>query len=262
MSAIKVKITQFTGSPRSTAATPMASPPSFAAWPSTMRALKVEVAGVHDFTDNSSGVAGAGIVGLPIPAAAIDATAGWRRGDHGAQHLARQDAERRPGDHEHDQRSLGAARPAGQRLGVTGVQAAADTIPALDKASTAQNGANAVSYASAVAAFKVAAGNLNSLIYGANAVLVAVGAPALKTARPVGTPESLTLAAIPAAVAVTAEPSAVAKADVDAFLAAYANNVATLAAAWNAAMKRARRPGRAPRGCGLRTGIAQLEQED
>jgi len=235
MSAIKVKITQFTGLANVYSRNPYGLAAIVRGVAIDNARLKVEVAGVHDFTDNSSGVAAAGIVGLPIPVAAIDATAagGADTTALNASLVKLQNA----GlviTNTINEASVLLGLPA--NVSANGVQAAADTIPALDKASTAQNGANAVSFASAVAAFKVAAGNLNSLIYGANAVLVAVGAPALNTAGPFGTPESLTLAAIPAAVAVTAEPSALAKGDADAFLAAYANNVATLAAAWKAAL--------------------------
>ena len=215
--------------------------------------LKVEVAAVHDFTDNSTGVAASGIVGLPIPRRRDRRDRRGRRSAHGAQRLARQAAERRQGDHEHDQRSLGAARPAGQRLGLRrpgrgrhhpGARQGQHRRQRRDRRSaTPRRSPPSTSPPR----------NLNALIYGANAVLAAVGAPALKTAGPFGTPESLSLAAIPAAVAVAVGPGALAKADADAFLAAYANNVATLAAAWNAALNQGvARPGRAPRGRGLR----------
>jgi hypothetical protein len=234
MSAIKVKVTEFQGSGKVFSREADGLAAIIRGMAIDNARLKAEVAAVKDFTDNSTGVAGAGIVGLPVPAAAIDATAagGADVTALNASLVKLQNAGKVITNTINEASAL-LGLPA--NASASGAQAAADTIPALDKASTAANGVAAASYASAVSAFKVAAANLNALIYGANGVLVAVGAAALKTAGPFGTPESLTLAAIPAAVAVAAGPGALAKADADAFLAAYANNVATLAAAWDAA---------------------------
>jgi len=234
MSAIKVKLTQFTGLANVYSRNPYGLAAIVRGLAIDNARLKVEVAAVHDFTDNSTGVAGAAIVGLPIPVAAIDATAagGAQLTALNASLVKLQNAGKVITNTINEASAL---LGLSANVSASGVQAAADTIPALDKARTAANGVTAVSYASAVAAFTTAAANLNSLIYGANAVLAAVGAPALKTAGPFGVPESLTLAAIPAAVAVAVGPGALAKADADAFLAAYANNVATLAAAWDVA---------------------------
>jgi hypothetical protein len=234
MSAIKIKLTQFTGLANVYSRNPYGLAAIVRGLAIDNARLKAEVAGVHDFTDNSTGVAGAGIVGLPTPAAAIDATAagGAQLTALNASLVKLQNAGLVITNTINEASAL-LGLPA--NVSAFGVQVAADTIPALDKVSTAANGAAAASYASAVASFKVAAANLNALIYGANAVLAAVGAPALKTAGPFGTPEAVSAASIPVAVAVAVGPGAIAKADADAFLTAFANNVATLAAAWNAA---------------------------
>jgi hypothetical protein len=163
--------------------------------------LKVEVSGVKQFTDNSTGTAGFSIVALTIGLPASSAA--------------------------------------------SGVQAAADTIAALDKTSTTATGASAASFASTAVALKAAKDNFARLVNGANAIFAAVGAS--KVSAQVLGPHALDLAliAIPTVTSVAAGPSAVAKADADAFLTAYANNVATLAAKWNAAMN-AGSPGAGP----------------
>lgn len=206
--------------------------------------LKVEVSGVKQFTDNSTGAAYSGLVALTIPLVAIDATSAG-----GAQTTALNT-------------SLGKIANAGKVISNTineasallglpassaasGVQAAADTIAALDKTSTSATGASGASFASTLAAFKVAKDNFARLVNGANAIFAAVGAS--KVSAQVLGPHSLDLAliAIPAATSVAVGSGAVAKADADAFLTAYANNVATLAAKWNAAMN-AGAPGAGP----------------
>ena len=62
MSAIKVKITQFTGLANVYSRNPYGLAAIVRGVAIDNARLKVEVAGVHDFTDNSSGVAAAGIV--------------------------------------------------------------------------------------------------------------------------------------------------------------------------------------------------------
>jgi len=197
--------------------------------------LKVEVSGVKQFTDNSTGAGGASIVALPIPSAAIDATSAG-----GAQTTALNT-------------SLGKIANAGKVIAntineassllglpassaATGAQAAADTIPALDKTGTSATGSSAATFASTVAAFKAAKDNLARLANGMNAVFEAVGVAKLSEKNLGVHAIDLALVAIPAATSVAAGPGAVAKADVDAFLTAHANNIATLAAAWNAAL--------------------------
>ncbi len=245
MTAVKIKKHQFTGLSKVYSRDPDGLAAILRGMAIDNARLKVEVASVHDFTDNTTGAAGSAIVALPIGATGpIDATTA---GGSSASAL---------------NTSLGKIANAGKVISNTineasallglpassaanGTQAAADTIPAQDKTSTAANGATAADFPSTVTAMRVAAGNLNELIYGANAVLVALGANKLNTAGPFGTPGGLALVALPTVNAVAAGPGAVAKADVDAFLTAYANNLATLAAAWNAAMNQGS-PGAGP----------------
>lgn len=238
MTAIKVKAAQFTGTSKVFSREPDALAAIVRGMLIDTARLKIEVAGVHDFVDNSAGTAGANIVPLVLPQAAIDATT-----TGGAQTVALNTALvdiQNAGNV-----IVGTINEASALLGLTamtsasGTAAVADTIAALVKVATAANGATAASFASAVAAFTAAAVNLDCLIYGANEVLVAIGATALPYVGPYLPGKVATnhvLGAIPVAAAVAVGPGAVAAADVTAFLAAYANNVATVAAAWNAAM--------------------------
>ena len=194
--------------------------------------LKVEVSGVKQFTDNSTGAGGASIVALPIPSAAIDATSAG-----GAQTTALNT-------------SLGKIANAGKVIAntineassllglpassaATGAQAAADTIPAQDKTNAATSGNTSANFGSTVAALSVAANDLYMLAEGVNEVLVAVGATPIalpNVSRAYGT----TLVTIPTVVADTDGSTAAAQADVQGFLVAAAEAIATIAAAWNA----------------------------
>ena len=196
--------------------------------------LKVEVSDVKSFTDNSTGAAASKLVAIPIPTAAIDASSA---GGVTTTSL---------------NTSLGKIANAGKVISNTineastllglpsttaasGTQATADTIPAQDKTGTSGSGSSAASFASAVAAMKVARGNFHRLVNGVNEVLVAIGQAPIRAAA-VSHPLDKALLAIPSVTASADGTKAVSKAAVDAFLAAHANNVATLAAAWNAAL--------------------------
>lgn len=197
--------------------------------------LKVEVSAVPDFTDNSTGVAASAFAALPSLGAAIDATTagGVTTASFNVATVKFQNAGKVISN------SISVALTL---LGLpvtasaTGTQVAADTIPALDKIGVAGNGTAAVSLASAVAAATVANANLARLGNGVNAVFAAIGAPVLS--ETVFGPHALdlTLIAIPSGVSVAAGPGAVSKTAVDAYFTAYANNIATIAAKWNAAM--------------------------
>jgi len=205
--------------------------------------LKVEINTVKQFTDNSGGTAGSGLVALTIPLVAIDATSAG-----GAQVTALDTSLGKIANV--GKVMTGTINEASALLGlpassaVSGSQASADTIPALDTASTSANGATAATFASAVAALRVAKDNLARIANGMNAVFAAVGAA--KVSATVLGPHALDLGLLAIPSVLGAGPTAAAKkADVDAFLAAYANNVATLAAKWNAALN-AGSPGQGP----------------
>jgi hypothetical protein len=155
--------------------------------------LKVEVSGVKQFTDNSSGAASSGLVALTIPLVAIDATSAG-----GAQTTALNT-------------SLGKIANAGKVISNTineastllglpassaasGAQAAADTIAAMDKTGASATGASAASFASTIVAFKAARDNFARLGNGANAIFAAVGASRV-SAQVLG-PHALDLAPI------------------------------------------------------------------
>jgi hypothetical protein len=196
--------------------------------------LKIEVSGVHDFTDNSTGVAGSALVNTPIPAVKIDATSAG-----GAQAAALNT-------------SLGKIQNAGLVIentintartllglalltGTAGTQATADTIPAQDKTGTSGTGSAAADFVSSVGALKAAKDNLARLTRGANEVLAAIGVAPLAYNQGSHALD-LAIATIATVTASGTGTNALALADATAFLAAYAANVATLAATWNAAM--------------------------
>ena len=129
----------------------------------------------------------------------------------------------------------------------SGTQAAADTIPAQDKIGTSATGTSAA-----------------DLLHGGRRDARAEGQPqradlrherGLRSDRREQGRHRWTSGLTPRGLAldrhsrpsnaVAVGPGAVAKADVDAFLTAYANNLATLAATWNAAMNQGS-PGAGP----------------
>jgi hypothetical protein len=201
--------------------------------------IKVQVAAVTDMTDSSTGVAGASITDLAIPAV-FNATAA------GGAALATLNT------------AIGAARDAQKVIGnklntvrtilglpavVTheGVEAAAGTVPAQTKTVTTANGATAAD-ATARTALTVLKANQRKLALALNEILVAIGLAELKVSLggQITSGAGVTdLPVVPAAVASATGANSISKAATDAFLTGLANNYATMAASWNAAMAQA-----------------------
>lgn len=192
---------------------------------------RIEAAAVADWTDNSTGTAAAALVAMPLPSAAIDATSAG-----GAQTTALNTSIGNTNNaFQVIKNSLNNAR---SRLGLPlvvfayGTQAAADTIPAQDLTATAASGTSAAKYSTVLTQLTVVRNNFLKLASAFNEVLVALGeVPLALPVAPWGA--GITLGNPGSATSVAAGPGAVAKADVDPFLAAVANNIATLAATWN-----------------------------
>jgi hypothetical protein len=197
--------------------------------------IKVEVAQVADLTDNSTGTNGGAIVAMTVPTAAFDASAAG-----GVTSSALNT-------------SLGKLENAGAvlvqslnnvraRLGLdilshaSGTVAAADTIPAQDLTGTGGTGNTTPTFTSAVTALTQAKKNVYRLARATNEVLVAIGEEPLDIAAMAGMPSDYALTAITATSASADGVASVAKTVVDAFLAAVANNLASIAYAWNSAM--------------------------
>ena len=234
MTAIKVPLNHFSGNGRVYTREPTGLAAILRGLAIDNARLKVEVSSVHDFTDDSTGTASS-IAALPLPVTALDVTAaGGAQTVALAASLVKVQNAGEVMTNTINEASALLGLPA--NVSASGAQVTADTIPALDLSGTASNGATAASFASTVASFQVAKDNFARLLSGANAVLVAIGAAPLSDTVLGNHAIDLTLAAIPAPVSVSAGPGGVALADTTAFLSAYANNVATLAAAWNAAM--------------------------
>jgi len=209
--------------------------------------LKIEVSGVHDFTDNSTGTStGGALLAMPVPSVGVNATSagGVQVTALNASLVKLQNAGKVITNTINEASAL-LGLPA--NVSGFGTQVTGDTIPAQDLTSTAASGTAAATLASAIASFNAVEANVAALAAGVNAVLVAVGAAPVD-ATMLGSQTSaylLTAISIPATVAVAAGPGALAKADADAFLDNAADNIATLAAAWNAAMNQGS-PGAGP----------------
>jgi hypothetical protein len=199
---------------------------------------RLQVAAVHDFTDNSTGTPAAAFVDVPALPAVFDATSAG-----GVQLTALNT-------------SLGKVRDAQKVIGnnlniarallgldtitmVEGTQATVDVIPAQDKTATTAAGAAAVSNASFRASFAVAKSNQRKLERAVNEILVALGSAAVKTAWTGAQAAGFSLPAIPVAVASATGSDSVALANGTAALTALANNYATLASKLNAAINQA-----------------------
>jgi hypothetical protein len=235
MTAIKVRADQFVGSGHLFTREPNGLAAILRGMLIDSARLKVEVAGVHDYTDNSTGTPAAALVAIPIPTISIDGTTmgGVTAAALNASLVKIQNAGLVITNTINEASAL-LGLPA--NVSVFGTQAAADTIPALDKTGTAGAGVAVSAFASAVAAFQITTSNLVRLVQGSNEVLRAIGVAPLSLRLFGRHALDLTLVAIPGTVIVAAGPGAVAKTDVDAFLLACANNIATLAAVWNTAM--------------------------
>lgn len=198
--------------------------------------LKLQVAQVLDLTDNTTGTAsGTTLVDLVVPSAAFDATSAG-----GAQLTAFNAALVK---YENAGKVLtNALNLARTRLGLslptaaTGTEATASTIPAQDKTVATASGTSAVDYVTGRAAMVKAKANLRALAASMNEVLVAIGQAPLTINTKDAYPQSMNLVAVTAASASATGASAVSKAAADAFLTGLANNLATMAAKWNASM--------------------------
>lgn len=197
--------------------------------------LRVENAGVPDLTDNSTGTAAATIVNMLPPTAAFDATAagGALRTGFNTAVDKFEDACRVLTN------SLNnvAARVGLPRLtALSGTQATANVIPALDKTVTTTNGATSLDYAGGRTTMQAVRRNMNDLVNHFNRVMDALGNRRISSSILGGDVTDTTLEAIPDAAASATGASAVSKATADAFLTAVANNIATLALYWNGLM--------------------------
>ena len=243
MSAIKVRKDHFVGTSKIFSREPDALSAILRGILIDSARLKVEVVGVADLIDNSTGVAAASLVAVPVPTVAINGTTA---GGTLASALNTSLGKVQNAGLVLENTINEARAPLGLPLltGLSGTQAAANTIPAQDKAGTTGAGALAADYASSVAAFSVAKSNLVRLIHGTNEVLGALGLAPLVVGQG-QTALDLALGTIPTVAASTTGSSALALTDATAFFTAYANNVATLAVAWNAAMNQGT-PGAGP----------------
>ena len=194
--------------------------------------MKIDAAEVGSFTDNSTGTAGAALVDLIVPSEPFDATAA------GGAQLAGFDT------------AMGKLENAmavlAQKLNLVravadldpvayqGTVAAAGTIPALDKTITAASGAGAVSLASGSDRMALARLGLQRLVFAWNETMTAVGVPLVTNLEGSFAPAPLVIPTIPAAEASADGADAIAKAAADAFFTAAADNVAILAARFNA----------------------------
>ena len=199
--------------------------------------LKVQAAAVHDFTDNSSGqvVSPAALPLLAAPSAPVNAKTNAVGATLSALNTSLGKTQNAL------KVMVGTVNEARPLIGLpllvcaVGAVAAADTIPAQDKTNAATSGNTSANFASTRAALAVAANDLYMLAEGVNEVLVAVGATPIalpKVSRAYGT----TLVTIPTVVADTDGSTAAAQSDVQGFLVAAAEAIATIAAAWNAVM--------------------------
>jgi hypothetical protein len=192
----------------------------------------IESAGVPELTDNSTGTAAAAYAGAPLPVTAIDATVA------GGANAA--DLNTSIGKQSNALQVLtNSANNALARLGLPvvsnayGAQAAANTVPAQDLAGTAASGASAADFQSTVNALTVVRANFTVVAHAVNNVLAAIGENRLSRSAYGPEPQNSIVAAVPTVVASAAGPSSAALADVTAFLDGLADDIATLALAWN-----------------------------
>ena len=238
MPAIKVKATQFTGTSKVFSRDPDGLAAIIRGIAIDNANLKVQVAAVHDFIDNSTGVATSPPVLpnlTPLVDGVVDATTLAVGANLAALNTSLgklQNACKVMTNTLNVARSL---------IGLTaltcavGTQVTVDTIPAQDKTNATASGTSAANFASAYTALAVGAANVYLLAEGANEVLTAIGA--LNVTLPkVPRAYGQVLSAIPAVVADTTGASSASQADVQGWLIAVSQAIATLAATWNVAM--------------------------
>jgi len=200
--------------------------------------IKIMAADIEDLTDNSTGInlAGAGLTDLAIPITAFDATlangaqlAGFNTTVNVLENAMAVVAH--------------AMNTARVKLGLTvytyaGTVAIANTVPAITKTVTAATGTSALDYVGGRAAMIQAKAHLRKLVHGLDEVFVALGEPRLVSGL-TGDYSGIALSAIADAAASASGASAISKADADDFLGDFADNIATIAAKWNAVMVQA-----------------------
>jgi hypothetical protein len=197
--------------------------------------ILIQVAGIPDFTDNSTGVvSAAGIVDIRSPRVPTLNTANTvaSLSDLNAALTKVYNAEAVLIEVANKARTV-----LGLPLGVAagGVVATSGTIPALTKSVASSTSTSAVDFASAKGAIRIAEQNLRNVVRQINEVIYAVGLPEVPEGSVGKWTPSLALTNVQAAASVVGGNSAL-KTEVDAALTAMANNIATLAARWNAAM--------------------------
>lgn len=196
--------------------------------------IKLENAGIADFTDSTSGAAAADAAAVAVQAAAFDAgsAGGALRTDFNTQITQIRNGLAVMADHCNNVRA---------RLGLApmvwseGTIAAAGTIPAITKTVTTTSGATSLDYAEGVAVMTAARNNLATLVVGLNEIASAIGEPVLTEAT-LGTPARTThTLEVLASAAAAASPydSAVSKAAADIWFTAMAANMASMALKWN-----------------------------
>ncbi len=198
--------------------------------------LKLQQSGVADLVDNSGGVVAVNVVDLVIPTVVFD---GQTSGASPAAAFDTamnkiEDAGAVFADHVNNVRG---------RLGLpnmafaSGSIATAGTIAALDVALTATSGATAIDFTTGIARMLQAKQNLRKVLSGLNDITYAVGAGTLKDNMKGVYPAGLSLVAIANADAGTGTPAgatSISDTVMDAFLLAFAANVASMADKFNA----------------------------
>jgi len=197
--------------------------------------IKLDIAGVTDMTDNTTGTAAASVVALSLPpqfdATSVDGapTAGFNTAANKLE-----DAFAAMADSMNDVRV---------RLGLkllswtTGSIATRHTIPALDLTLTGDTGANAVDFATGRNRVSLLRDNVSLLTYALNEVATALGEPT--TLGNIGGTvdrSGLVLKAVSDATGGTGSPAgttSIADTVMDTFLTAIAANMATIAAEWS-----------------------------
>jgi hypothetical protein len=201
--------------------------------------LKLQVAGVADFVNNSTGVVNGtnganGLVDIVARPAIFNATSagGFPVAAGNAALVKIRDAHRV---------MVNRINIARSNLGLPslvtseGTEVTAGTIAAMDRTSTAVAGTLAASYASYVASVAVVKANQRKLKRAYNEVITALDYTVLRSSMVGDVGADFTLAAIPVLVASATGNPSVSNTDGIALLVASSNNVATLAAHWNAA---------------------------
>ena len=197
--------------------------------------IKIMTSNVPDLTDNSTGVATAALVALAVPTEFDASTAdGASQAEFKVAIVKIEDAGKVLATSVTNARTiLGLSAVAA----ASGTQAAANTIPGITQVVVEEVGSDAVDFTSGRVAIAQAKSNLERLLRAVNEVFVAIGADPigsdLKTQGSSG--ENLTAISVVKRSAV-GSTSHLSKVDANAFLANMANNIATIAKAWNKIM--------------------------